>query len=87
MEPASSENKVVLSLDIGTTSVRCGLVDHTGKLVMPPRVQSVTLTQSHGLSEMDPEEVFDAVVTLMKQTIQEANVRPSVRDRFLYDDE
>lgn len=72
------DNKLIMSIDLGTTSVRCGLVDRASRIVHSC-LQPVTIRHPMiGRSEMDPEELYRSVVDLMRRTMHEANVHPSV---------
>ena len=50
--------ELVLSVDVGTTNIKAGVVDENGKILSFARKEIQLETSSQGMAEHDPEEIF-----------------------------
>lgn len=54
---------LVLSIDVGTTNIKAGVVNEKGELKALRRVRSPVLRPEHGASEHSPSELWDLVIS------------------------
>ncbi|MFD2214576.1 gluconokinase [Metabacillus endolithicus] len=66
--------KYMMGVDIGTTSTKAVLFNEEGKAVSRFGVEYPLYTPTPATAEQDPEEIFQAVLTVMKNSLVEANV-------------
>lgn len=64
----------MMGVDIGTTSTKAVLFNEEGKAVSRFGVEYPLYTPTPATAEQDPEEIFQAVLTVMKSSLLEANV-------------
>ncbi|WP_185762566.1 gluconokinase [Bacillus methanolicus] len=69
-------SKYVIGVDIGTTSTKSVLFRVDGTVVSNSAVEYPLLSPKPSSAEQDPEEIFQAVIKTIKQTIQKSNVEP-----------
>lgn len=70
-----TDEPLILSIDQGTTSSRAILFDTRGRVVATAQ-QSFPLYQPHsGWVEQDPEEIWDTVVSVVREALAEAKKR------------
>lgn len=64
-----------LGVDIGTTSVKAVLFNEQTKVMASHSVDYPLFTPSPLIAEQDPDAIFCAVVTVIKQTINQSQIR------------
>ncbi|MBM7602298.1 gluconokinase [Metabacillus crassostreae] len=64
----------MMGVDIGTTSTKAVLFDKEGRAISRFGVEYPLHTPTPSTAEQDPEEIFQAVLTSMKNCLEEANV-------------
>ncbi|XP_056148797.1 putative glycerol kinase 5 isoform X2 [Lampris incognitus] len=67
----------VLSVDVGTTTIRCHVYDKEAKIRGSCTTKVVLLYPEPGLVEMDPEELWKGFVAVVKGAVQDAGVHMS----------
>lgn len=67
---------MILGLDIGTGSVRAGVVDARGRLIATAAQTHVTHFPRHGWVEQAPDDWWVGVVTTIRQTLQAVCLPP-----------
>ncbi|XP_039276096.1 putative glycerol kinase 5 [Nilaparvata lugens] len=72
-----SRNKFVASLDIGTTSVRCHIINNKGETIGDSSEQVILHCPSYGRVEIEPDTLFDSIVQVIKNAIKEAGLKAS----------
>ena len=68
----------VAAIDQGTTSSRCILFDHDGRIVASHQLEHAQITPRPGWVEHDADEIVERVRTCVKVALREAGV--SARD-------
>lgn len=66
--------KYMMGVDIGTTSTKAVIFNNEGKAISRFGVEYPLHTPTPATAEQDPEEIFQAVITVMKNSLLEANV-------------
>jgi gluconokinase len=69
--------KYMIGVDIGTTSTKAVLFNNKGKAVSRFGVEYPLYTPTPVTAEQDPEEIFQAVVTVIKNCLVEGNISVS----------
>lgn len=69
-------SKYVIGVDIGTTNTKSILFQVDGTVISSSAVEYPLLSPTPVTAEQDPEEIFQAVLKSIKQTIQSSNVEP-----------
>ncbi|MDE3840678.1 gluconokinase [Bacillus methanolicus] len=69
--------KYVIGVDIGTTSTKSVLFQVDGTVISSSSVEYPLLSPAPDAAEQDPEEIFQAVIKSIKQTIQSSHVAPT----------
>lgn len=74
---------LILALDIGTSSSRTALFDHTGQRIVQSTAQQTypLATTPDGGAEMDPLHLLDAIRTCLGKTLAYAKSNTSLRGR------
>lgn len=67
---------MILGLDIGTGSVRAGVVDVGGRLIATAARAHATHFPQHGWVEQAPQDWWEGVVATIRQTLQTADLPP-----------
>ncbi|CAL8281140.1 unnamed protein product [Lota lota] len=67
----------VLSVDVGTTTIRCNVFDKEAKIRGTSNSKVVLLYPEPGLVELDPEELFNGFIAVVKGAVQDAGVQMS----------
>ncbi|AWP04365.1 putative glycerol kinase 5 [Scophthalmus maximus] len=67
--------RFVLSVDVGTTSVRCHVYDQETKIRGSCSTQVVALYPEVGHVEMDPAAIWKGFITVVKGAVQDAGVQ------------
>lgn len=62
----------MIGLDIGTTSTKAVLFERSGKVVASANEEYPLYTPSASIAEQDPDEIFSAVVTVVRQIMKKA---------------
>ena len=70
-------SKYVIGVDIGTTSTKSVLYSARGKLIQQHAVGYPLDASTPGAAVQDPDEIFQAVVTTVKQVVAKAEVKRS----------
>ena len=60
---------LILAIDIGTTNCKAIAFNTVGEAVFSTKKSHATLAGSDGKSEQDPEEIFDVVWALIKESV------------------
>ncbi|MDQ0220980.1 gluconokinase [Peribacillus cavernae] len=68
--------KHVIGVDIGTTSTKSVLFSADGTVISSHGIEYPLYSPTPETAEQDPDEIFQAVIQSIKQTIQKANVDP-----------
>lgn len=71
-----SQKSYYLGVDIGTTSTKAVLFDHTGSVMSIHHKEYPLYSPSPSIAEQDPEEIFRAVKETIKITMQKGAVSP-----------
>ncbi|WP_125589246.1 gluconokinase [Companilactobacillus jidongensis] len=61
--------KYIIGIDIGTTSTKCVLYDLQGTIISHADVGYQLIQTEPGMAEEDPEEIFQAVLNVLKQVL------------------
>lgn len=67
--------KYMLGVDIGTTSTKSVLYDLKGKVIAHANSGYKLYQEVPDMAEEDPEEIFDAVIEVMSQTLRQIDVK------------
>ncbi|MHA6480341.1 gluconokinase [Paenibacillus sp. strain BS8-2] len=67
----SHESKLVISIDIGTTSTKTLAVDYNGRILGTQSIGYPLHTPQPGYAEQDPEEMTEAVIECVSRLIKE----------------
>ncbi|PWU70409.1 gluconokinase [Gracilibacillus dipsosauri] len=65
---------VMIGVDIGTTSTKAVVFDKNGKALSRAGVEYPLYTPRPEVAEQDPEEIFQAVITVIKDSMKQANI-------------
>ncbi|XP_031153938.1 putative glycerol kinase 5 [Sander lucioperca] len=65
----------ILSVDVGTTSIRCHVYDKEAKIQGACTTKVVPLYPEVGYVEMDPDAIWKGFVTVVKGAVQDAGVQ------------
>ncbi|KAM3865820.1 glycerol kinase 5 [Diretmus argenteus] len=65
----------ILSVDVGTTSIKCHVYDKETKVRGSCTTKVVLLYPEPGLVEMDPEAMWEGFVTVVRGAVQDAGVQ------------
>ena len=66
----------MLGVDIGTTSTKAVLFDTDGRVVAHHSVEYPLFTPTPATAEQDPEEIYRAVLAVIKTSLQQAHAAP-----------
>ncbi|RZF44686.1 hypothetical protein LSTR_LSTR000638 [Laodelphax striatellus] len=69
--------KFVASLDIGTTSVRCHIINNKGETIGESSEQVILHCPSFGRVEIEPDVLFESITQVIKNAIKEADLKAS----------
>jgi gluconokinase len=67
----------MIGVDIGTTSTKAVLFKESGEVVTTYTVGYPLHSPIPSVAEQDPDEIFQAVIMVIKQTMQKATINPS----------
>jgi gluconokinase len=67
----------VIGVDIGTTSTKAVVFDTDGRVVAHHAVEYPLLTPTPAAAEQDPDEIYRAVLTAIRETVRKAGVAPT----------
>uniref|UniRef100_A0A8C9ZJK0 Glycerol kinase 5 n=1 Tax=Sander lucioperca TaxID=283035 RepID=A0A8C9ZJK0_SANLU len=73
--PGSDKENFILSVDVGTTSIRCHVYDKEAKIQGACTTKVVPLYPEVGYVEMDPDAIWKGFVTVVKGAVQDAGVQ------------
>uniref|UniRef100_A0A667Z9V8 Glycerol kinase 5 n=1 Tax=Myripristis murdjan TaxID=586833 RepID=A0A667Z9V8_9TELE len=68
------KERFILSVDVGTTSIRCHVYDKEAKIKGSCATKVVSLYPEPGLVEMDPEALWQGFVIVVKGAVQDAGI-------------
>lgn len=68
-------SKYIVSLDQGTTSSRCILFDHGGRIVSVAQKEFTQIFPNPGWVEHDPEEIWQSIQDVMAEAMGKAKAR------------
>ncbi|BES90209.1 Glycerol kinase [Nesidiocoris tenuis] len=74
-EIAGKRNKFILALDVGTTKVKCHLVNHDGLVVHSAEESVKLLYPQPGWVEIDPKSIWNKVSNVMRAAVHGGGVR------------
>lgn len=66
---ASSKGPLVLSIDVGTSNLKVGLVDTSGEILILRKAPIVTVSPEPGAAEHDPAELRRLILELSRQVL------------------
>ena len=66
-------SKYIVSLDQGTTSSRCILFDHGGRIVSVAQKEFTQIFPNPGWVEHDPEEIWQSIQDVMAEAMGKAH--------------
>ncbi|CAM4434507.1 MAG: gluconokinase [Paenibacillus macerans] len=66
----------MIGLDIGTTSTKAVLFERSGKVVASANEEYPLYTPSASIAEQDPDEIFSAVVAVVRQIMKKSGLAP-----------
>ena len=69
--------RYLIGIDIGTTSTKTILFTEQGDVIKKSSQDYPLYSPILGAAEQDPEEIFSAVITTVRQVIEESNIQPS----------
>ena len=72
----TDEIAVVIGVDIGTTSTKAVVFDTAGRVVAHHAVEYPLLTPTPTAAEQDPDEIYRAVLTVIREATRKANAAP-----------
>lgn len=67
----------IASLDIGTTTVRCHIIDSNGQEVSSANGQITLLYPEPGFVEINPDDLWDNTIYVIREAIKSAGLHPS----------
>jgi len=70
-------SELLLSIDIGTSSLRCLIINPEGKTLATTRDRTVSTYPAPGRVEQDANLVWEKISLLISQVVANANVKPS----------
>lgn len=66
----------MIGIDIGTTSTKAVLFEDNGKIIASANDGYPLYTPSADVAEQDPEEIFEAVISTVKQVMRKSGIDP-----------
>jgi len=72
----NKQEEFVLSLDVGTTNIRAFIYDQTGAIRGHDNDKVHLLQPKPGWVEIDPDQLWDTIISVMKNAIKNANILP-----------
>ncbi|WP_199925467.1 gluconokinase [Paenibacillus bouchesdurhonensis] len=66
----------MIGIDIGTTSTKAVLFEDNGKIIASANEGYPLYTPSADMAEQDPEEIFEAVISTVKQVMKKSGIDP-----------
>ncbi|XP_052121374.1 putative glycerol kinase 5, partial [Frankliniella occidentalis] len=76
MEGAAPAQPFVAALDVGTTSIRCHIVDASGNVIATATDSVKLLYPKRGYVEIDPEVLWESSRKVVEDAIKAAGLRP-----------
>lgn len=61
-------------LDLGTTSTRAHVIDKNFTIVSGARFESELIQNDDGIAEIDPEDYFQNIASILREAVKSANV-------------
>jgi glycerol kinase len=71
------KERYVAAIDQGTSSSRCLVFDHSGRIVSVAQMEHRQIYPSPGAVEHDPQEIWTAVEQVVRRALHDADLRPS----------
>lgn len=74
-----SDESYYIGVDVGTGSVRAGLLKHDGQLISSSSRETETWrdTHDHRIFEQSTTDIWSGICTVVRDVLKEANVQPS----------
>lgn len=72
----NEQEEFVLSLDVGTTNIRAFIYDQTGAIRGHDNDKVHLLQPKPGWVEIDPDQLWDTIISVMKNAMKNANISP-----------
>ncbi|MGB4947321.1 MAG: gluconokinase [Candidatus Competibacter denitrificans] len=69
-------SKCIIGVDIGTTSTKAVAFDPNGKVLAHHAVGYPLLTPSPAVAEQDPDEIYAAVLTVLREVVRKTQTAP-----------
>lgn len=77
MAGTATTTTFIASLDVGTTSIRCHVIDSAGRVVATATDAVKLLYPKRGYVEIDPEVLWQSSKKVVEEAIQRAGLRPA----------
>lgn len=75
-QDSAADNRVMIGVDVGTTSARAGVFDHSGEMLATAK-RAITLFRAPGhIVEQSSREIWQAVCAAVKEAMQRAAIDP-----------
>ncbi|MDD6310636.1 MAG: glycerol kinase GlpK [Firmicutes bacterium] len=74
------KSKYIMALDQGTTSSRCIIYDHDGRIVNMAQREYTQIFPEAGWVEHDPEEIWQSQLSVAKKALESGNISPEQID-------
>ncbi|MBA4495200.1 gluconokinase [Paenactinomyces guangxiensis] len=71
-----TRKQYTIGVDIGTTSTKAVLFGEGGKIIAHHNIEYPLFTPTPSTAEQDPEEIFQAVVATIRETVKKSRVNP-----------
>ncbi|TVY06752.1 gluconokinase [Paenibacillus cremeus] len=76
MSGSSSSKPYIIAADIGTTSTKTLVIDRSGRVLASSSVEYPLHTPRPDMAEQEPDEIFQAVLTAIRNVISKAAILP-----------
>lgn len=73
-----TEHSLMIGVDIGTTSTKAVLFEVSGKIISSASTGYPLHTPSADVAEQDPEEIFHAVLSCVREVMQQSGAAPEL---------
>ncbi|MFN3279955.1 MAG: FGGY family carbohydrate kinase, partial [Paracoccus hibiscisoli] len=71
------QKRFVIGVDVGTASVRAGLFDLSGRMLSVARRDISVFREAGSVVEQSSAEIWDAVCTVIRETVETAEIDPA----------
>ena len=73
------KNRNLIGVDVGTTSIKAGIVNLAGELLDVVSEPSNLISRGEGHMEQDPDEIFSTVLKAIKGVLDQTRADPRYR--------